>query len=366
VPTRLRLPTLLSQALVAFTIEFDNEFEHRMPHRTTRPSQASGPSQDLWLVSMVMWWNCLRFVGEDWMPVAEMYRLARTETNLDGMRRWRYIDVKPHPHDRRAKPPPSDLLVRCTSSGFLAQEVMHSLGGIIGVRWHERFGAAAMERLRTFLVALASQLDASLPDCMPILHHGLRTPGPSAATTPAGAGVSALPLPALLARPLVALALEVERESSLSAALIANVLRVLDDDGVRVRDLPRLSGVSKEAISIATGFLEKRGDATSQPDPAASRGQVVRLTAQGRSAQVASTELLEQVETRWETRFGPGTIAAVRGALEHLILDAEGGASPLVAGLVPYPDGWRAATRRPDTLPHFPMVLHRGGYPDGS
>jgi hypothetical protein len=29
----LPLPTLLSQALVAFTIEFDNEFERQMPHR---------------------------------------------------------------------------------------------------------------------------------------------------------------------------------------------------------------------------------------------------------------------------------------------------------------------------------------------
>ena len=32
----------------------------------------------------------------------------------------------------------------------------------------------------------------------------------------------------------------------------------------------------------------------------------------------------------------------------------------------PYPDNWRASVRRPATLPHFPMVLHRGGYPDGS
>ena len=32
----LPLPTLLSQPLVAYTIEFDNEAEHRMPHRTTR------------------------------------------------------------------------------------------------------------------------------------------------------------------------------------------------------------------------------------------------------------------------------------------------------------------------------------------
>jgi hypothetical protein len=31
---QLPLPALLSQALVAFTIELDNEFEHQMPHRT--------------------------------------------------------------------------------------------------------------------------------------------------------------------------------------------------------------------------------------------------------------------------------------------------------------------------------------------
>ena len=30
------------------------------------------------------------------------------------------------------------------------------------------------------------------------------------------------------------------------------------------------------------------------------------------------------------------------------------------------PLSWRAAVRRPATLPHYPMVLYRGGYPDGS
>jgi hypothetical protein len=32
----------------------------------------------------------------------------------------------------------------------------------------------------------------------------------------------------------------------------------------------------------------------------------------------------------------------------------------------PYADGWRASVCRPGTLPHYPMILHRGGYPDGS
>ncbi len=41
-------------------------------------------------------------------------------------------------------------------------------------------------------------------------------------------------------------------------------------------------------------------------------------------------------------------------------------AADVAAGLVAYPDNWRAAVRRPATLPHYPMVLHRGGYPDGS
>ena len=35
-------------------------------------------------------------------------------------------------------------------------------------------------------------------------------------------------------------------------------------------------------------------------------------------------------------------------------------------GAEPYPDGWRAAVRRPTTLPHYPVISHRGGFPDGS
>jgi hypothetical protein len=36
------------------------------------------------------------------------------------------------------------------------------------------------------------------------------------------------------------------------------------------------------------------------------------------------------------------------------------------AAMAPYPSGWRASVREAIRLPHFPIVLHRGGYPDGS
>lgn len=55
------LPTLLSQALVAFTIEFDNEAERLIAHRTTTHGSAIRPGGGSlhapWLVSLVMWSN---------------------------------------------------------------------------------------------------------------------------------------------------------------------------------------------------------------------------------------------------------------------------------------------------------------------
>ncbi|HTA47429.1 MAG TPA: hypothetical protein VK789_33535 [Bryobacteraceae bacterium] len=52
---RLPLSALLSQALVAFAIEFDNEFEHQTPHRTTNHGSTAASGSAPWLVSMTMW-----------------------------------------------------------------------------------------------------------------------------------------------------------------------------------------------------------------------------------------------------------------------------------------------------------------------
>ena len=65
----MSLPALLSQVLVAFTIECDNEFEHQTPHTTSNyGSTGQGP----WLASMAMWWTCMRFVGEEGIRASEL------------------------------------------------------------------------------------------------------------------------------------------------------------------------------------------------------------------------------------------------------------------------------------------------------
>lgn len=360
-PARLPLSALLSQVLVAITIECDNEFERQMPHSTTSHGRTPGAP---WLVSLAMWSNCLRFVGEEPITVGELERRARTGTNLDGMRRWGYIDVRPDPDDRRARPPRHDLTVRATAAGLRAQQIWRPLPAVVEKRWQERFGPEALGELRDSLQAVAARLDGGLPDCLPILGYGLRTGGPGRGSPPED--VSGLGLPALLSRVLLAFAAEFERGSDVALAISANLLRVLDQQGVRVRDLPLLAGVSKEAISMAMGVAGKQGLAVLEPDRAASRGKVARLTPRGRSAQDGCGRLLAVIEDGWQERFGPDGIRGLRQALERLAVAPAGEPSPLWLGLEPYPGGWRASVRRPRTLPHFPMVLHRGGFPDGS
>jgi DNA-binding MarR family transcriptional regulator len=304
------------------------------------------------------------------VPVGKLEDLARTGTNLNGMERWGYIVVEPDPADRRSRPPRSDWVIRATPAGRKAQEVWRPLFGVIEKRWQERFGKGEIDQLRESLGALVSRIDVDLPDCLPILGHGLFSRGPEATRRTAGGHGdrldSRLPLSALLSRVLLLFAIEFERESDLSLAISANLVRVLDEKGARVRDLPLLTGVSKEALSMAMGILQKRRVAVVEPDRTGGVAKVARLTPSGRDAQRAYRQRLDIIEARWQVRFGKETIRALRDLLARLVGEPTRQRSPLFRGLEPYPDGWRASVRKPNTLPHYPMVLHRGGFPDGS
>jgi hypothetical protein len=361
----LPLSALLSQALVAFTIEFDNEAERQIQHSTTNHGRTPG---GVWLVSMAMWLNCMCHVGEDPISAGELRRRARGTTNLAGMQRWGYITVGPDHADLRAKPRDADLLVRATRKGLRAKEVWQPLTAVIEQRWRDRYGAGAVGGLRTALAAVAGQLHSELPDCLPILGNGLFSAGGRSGEnrylalpdSPAPDGVENLPLPWLLARVLLALAIDFEQESSVSLAITANALRLLDEQGTRVRDLPAASGVSAEGLAMATGYLERRGLAVVEAGTGGGNWKVARLTRNGSQARDASLQLLTAVEDRWHARYGTEVIAALRQALEPLA------GEPLLAATQPFPSGWRASVRRPAMLPQYPMVLHRGGYPDGS
>lgn len=364
----LDLPTLLSQPLVAFTIELDNEYAHRTTHSTTMQRRAGGSNRGPWLTSFAMYANCLQFLGEGPVPVRDVERLARSATNLDGMRRWGYIKLSPPPDKLNSKRPNESWLMELTPAGRMSQASWRPLPQVIEQRWRDRFGADEVGSLRAALLETNLGMDLAYPDFMPILKYGLftRGRGPHAERPmpPAGDAPVSIdsPLTALLSRPLCAFAYEFERNSPLSLAISANLLSVLDASGMRNRDLPQQTGVSKESIAMAMGILKKAG--LIEIDSGA--GKTVRLTPRGLAAQRGALQLLAQVENRWVDHFGKPTMERLRGVLEGLVHKQHDGFPLLLQGLKPYPGTWRSSVPEIQMLPRFPMVLHRGGHPDGS
>jgi DNA-binding MarR family transcriptional regulator len=362
----LALSALLSQALVAFTIELDDAFERAMPHRTTNHGTVPGDlERPPWLVSMAMWANCLRYVPADGIAAGALARRARVSgqamaTMLKRMGRWwGYLVVAPDPAVPRAA-----WVVRPTRAGRRAQAEWEPLPALIEDRWRERFGADAVDRLRAALAELVAAFDSEPPDALPIgtQSHAWRAaePGPA---EPSGGDAADRTLPTLLAQALLAFTLDAERDAPLPLPLSANVVRVLDGPGERVRDLPQLTGLAKMAIDNALSLLTKGGHVAVGADPTGGRAKHATLTALGREAHGACAAAAATAERAWEERFG---VAALRAALEGLVGTGEAGRSPLLDGMPTSPEGWRATLPPRTVLPHYPMVSHRGGFPDGS
>ncbi len=372
----LPLPALLSQLVVAFTIEFDNEFEHQMPHRTTRYGFTPGFPRGPWLVSMAMWVHCMRFVPEDGITAGELVRCSHLSAESATMvvkrmsRWWGYLVVEPNVVGTGDKPSRADWLVRPTPDGLRAQKVWEPLTEIVEKRWRVRFGDATINQLRASLWAIVKQFDLDLPDYLPVGEPRLRP----MVRPPKKLG-GHVALSALLSKVLLMFALEFEDESDLSLgiytaghpsrlAISANVLRVLDERGVRLADIPALSGVAKMTVDNWMGVLEGHRYLDVGAEPG-SRFKVARLTAKGIRARDLYLRWSDTVGPKWQDRFGQDAVRSLQESAARMTLDPEGRAL-LWQGIQPYPDGWRAKLRPPKVLPHFPPVSYRGGFPDGS
>jgi DNA-binding MarR family transcriptional regulator len=362
---RLPLSTLLSQALVAFIIEFDNEFEHRVPHRTT---DFGGSRSDPYLVSMVIWLMVLRHTSEQGISAGELKR----RSSLPGKQLrhllerlstwWGYLRIQPQPGQ-----PESAWTIHPTSGGLKAIAAWRDLAEIIEQRWHRRFGHDAIAHLVQALEAVVKQLDPDLPDYLPILGYELKNHLSEGISSPRPTDDQPRILSILLSKVLLSFAIEFEKEAHFSLPLYANVLRLAAEREVRVKDIPRLSGVSKEAVAIALDRLQKQGLAEIKNESSARRFKILVVNIEGRKVAAACAEHLDRIETRWRKRFGTAQIATLRVSLESIILAGPtAGPTLLMQAIAPYDDCWRAQIPPREFLPHFPMVLHRGGYPDGS
>jgi hypothetical protein len=359
VPPRLPLSTPLSQALIALTIELDNEFERRFV-------ESGGGAR---VVSLTMWSNLLRFVA-DGTTVGEFVTAVGLPkrsalSRLGGVERWRYVSVGPATGKREgygsARGVKDDWVVRLTPAGQRAAGIWPVLAGEIEARWRKRFGADEVGALREALVTVDKAIETLLPEFLPVVSstQAMALELPSVETRAASDDLS---LVTLLAHALLAYTIDFEDASPVSLPLSANVFRVLGETGVAVRELPVLTGVSKEAVEVSLTALARTEYVVVEGAPASKR--TVHVTPAGAKLQAEQRRLHTRVGKRWD--------ADLRTSLERILDHPD-----LSSGLRPHPTGWRASKPYAQQteavladplgrLPHYPMVLHRGGWPDGS
>ena len=344
---RTPLSTLLSWAWVAHTIEVDNVFEAASADRVGRCVR----------ISLPMWTNGLRHIDEDGITVDQLRARARAACNIGGLERWGWISVGEPGAQRRAgygshRGVTATTVVRPTRAGRYARRAWPKVIQAVEARWRTRFGSDAIDALGQALstrLAHAGGLPWSPPEVNP--SDGFR----SHVIDGAAPVEPERPLVALLGAALTKLTIEQEQDAEVSLPLGANLLRVIGSDTVRLRDLPRLSGISKEAAAMAVSYLQRRRFANTAPE------RNLNLTPGGLEA--------------WDGyrhRSAQADAVGLRTVLKNILTQT----SALSTGLTPLPGCWRAQnpylaqTRRllgdPVTaLPWHPMVLHRGGWPDG-
>ena len=154
----------LSQVLLAFTIETDNQVEQGLRDTGARP------------VSLVMWSNVMRYVTDDGTTVGDVAHATcqphkPVASIVGGLERWRYLAVDHDPRDgavprregfgsaRGVKP---QTVLRPTTAGAVARRC--------GNRWWVRsrsVGSALrrrqVEELRSALAGIHDQLDVAMP-----------------------------------------------------------------------------------------------------------------------------------------------------------------------------------------------------------
>lgn len=375
---RLPLSALMSQALVAYTIEFDNEFEQRTPHITTVGHGGRGEWTGPWLTSQVMWTNFIRHIDDKGTPVRELQEMAcltepAIKSRLHHLEWWRYLTIEPDPSGGRAKPRYRDMLVRLTPGGERARDNWKPLNALIDKRWKTRFGKETIDNLTICLRTVVAGLREDLPDYLPVVDFPggfpIKLVLPEERPSQKRRTVARLDLSALMARALLGLALEFESDADVPITTAANVLRVIEPKGTALKDLPFRGGVAKEGVKVAVNFLAKAGLITAASE--------VQLTANGQAAQKQYATTLAGIEKRWRKKFGEGTISTLRHSLASLDQPGREGRSLLAKGIEPQPGAWRthkryatqteAFLRGPSkALPHYPFISHRGGFPDGA
>ena len=317
-----------------------------------------------------MFENCLRFVTDEPITVGKLETLART-----GDQPGRHAPLglyhrsTPRPAGSIASRPGPDAVLRATARGLRAREVW------LAAARPRRAALAGPLRRRPDRGAAPrpgrggrANSTPACPTCLPILGPDPVQPGTR--SRPAAPAAAAGP------RHVAAVGTAVPRPARLRSGVrgrIGGVARGRRQPAPRPGRRRHAAARSAPADRDLQGSREL-GHGRPAPRPPRRRGAGPRREPrQGRPPHPRGPARAAALPRAPGHGRGP-LAAALRPRRrrspapvpEALAVGADGEPPPLFQALEPYPDNWRAAVCPPGTLPYYPMVLHRGGYPDGS
>ena len=258
---RLPLSALLAKILVAYVVEFDNEFEHQVPHRTTRYGSTPGIANAPWLVSMAMWIRFMRYIPVEGITFSELKsNLAISSKGLKTWltrlgKWWGYLEIDAPDAAGAWEHMSLSTNIRPTTGGRVAIECWKTLLPTMENRWRKRFGNRVFDALESSLKQLTAQLHPAIPTHFPILEYEDRK------SRAARLQLSAreCSLQEHVAKVLLAFESDFNIKSSATLAVCANVLRITPDSGISLRHLHNASGLSMDGVNDALRQLAREG-----------------------------------------------------------------------------------------------------------
>lgn len=346
---------MVSQLLIAYTIEVDNLLEVRM-------AKAGYPEYGL---SLVAYLNLLQYVSKDGVAVHEvMDRTFATQAQVaqiaGTLERWFILEVDTGKHRGEGRPGwltskgiTATSILRPMPQGRVAVKAWSSIISTVEKRWASRFGES-LPRLRTSLAEVGASTGVDMPDGVP--SGWLR--GDWRQFPPGSVEVSAcLPIGVLLSKALLALTIDFERQSEHPIALCANTVRVLTPEGMPLSEVAVRSGLPAQMSSVLCTEAKNSGVATIKADPKSKIGKkVIALTAAGKRAQSNYEELARGVEKALGRKG-----KALRTVVEEVSSASDGQALRIAEGLKPPPRTTRAGAERPSLGMRTEMTRRAGG-----
>ena len=329
----MSISALLSQVLVAFTLEFDNEFELQMSH-------LGYPGA---VLSRLLWTNLVRFIPLEGLTVRDLAKRSSSsasdlKTQLGCLERWRYAQlILPAEFSNPAVKREGwgsgrginlNCVITLTSKGHAAQSVWAPLGPRIEAKWLDRFGSENLSILRNGLEVIASAASTGGTDGV----GNKQFRGRPCRDADLSHGVDHDDISNLMSRALKRFQIEFDSESKVPLELCANTIRVLGTESIRESEIPRLTGTSPETSGIG---WQAKPYVHLEPDPCAKRGKVVRLSDKGVVVRQAYVKLLAETESRWRDRYGASIVDRLIEDLLKLFETGEDGNVLIATGLIP-------------------------------